>query len=88
MNEEGTFCVGGQFREVVPSERLVFAWICGDDHFADIETKIEIALADVAGGTELTLIYRRLSDDEAREKHAQGWNDGLDSLAADCLAGR
>jgi uncharacterized protein YndB with AHSA1/START domain len=88
MNEEGTFCVGGQFREVVPSERLVFAWMWGDDHFADIETKIEIALADVAGGTELNLIYRRLSDGEAREKHAQGWNYGLDSLAADCLAGR
>jgi hypothetical protein len=44
-------------------------------------------LADVAGGTELPLIHRRLSGDEAREKHAQGWDGSLDCLA-DYLAGR
>lgn len=87
MNEEGTYCVGGQFREVVPSERLVFTWTWENGHFADIETEVEITLADVAGGTELTLIHRRLSGDEAREKHAQGWTGSLDCLA-DYLAGR
>ena len=87
MNEEGTFCVGGQFREVVPSERLVFTWTWENGAFADLETEVEITLADVAGGTELTLVHRRLPSDEAREKHNQGWTGSLECLA-DYLAGR
>ncbi len=81
MNEDGTFCVGGQFREVVPSERLVFTWTWENGAFADIETEVEITLADVAGGTELTLVHRRLPSDEAREKHNQGWTGSLECLA-------
>ena len=87
MNEDGTYGVAGQFSEVAPSQRLVFTWTWENGHFADIETEVEITLADVPGGTELTLVHRRLSGDEAREKHAQGWNGSLDCLD-DYLAGR
>ena len=81
MNEDGTSVVGGQCREAVPSERLVFTWTWENGEFAGVETEVEVTLADVAGGTELTLVHRRLPNDEAREKHSQGWGSSFDCLA-------
>lgn len=81
MVEDNTYIVGGQFREVVPQERLVFTWTWETGDYADVETEVEVTLADVAGGTELTLVHRRLPDDEAREKHGKGWTSSFDCLA-------
>ena len=81
MVEDNTYIVGGQFREVVPEQRLVFTWTWETDDYAAVETEVEVTLTDVAGGTELSLVHRRLPDDEAREKHGQGWGSSFDCLA-------
>ena len=79
--EAGQYVVGGLFREVVPPERLVFTWRWENGAFAGIETEVRITLVDVDGGTELTLVHRRLPGDEARQKHADGWIGCFDCLA-------
>ena len=81
MAEGGEYVVGGLFREVVPPERLVFTWRWENGAFAGVETEVRITLADVDGGTELTLVHRRLPGGDARQKHADGWTGCFDCLA-------
>jgi uncharacterized protein YndB with AHSA1/START domain len=87
MVEDNTYIVVGHFREVVAPERLVFTWTWETGDYAGMETEVEVTLAEVAGGTELTLVHRRLPSDEAREKHGQGWGSSFDCLD-DYLAGQ
>ena len=81
MVEDNTHIVGGRCLEAVPPERLVFTWTWETGDYAGVATEVEVTLVEVAGGTELTLVHRRLSGDEAREKHAQGWGSSFDCLA-------
>ena len=79
--DEGEYPLGGRFLEIDPPKRLVFTWAWERGDYAAIETVVELAFTPTDGGTELTLVHRRLSDDEARDRHAQGWTGCLDCLA-------
>ena len=81
MHGEGEYPVGGEFLEIVPPERLsfTFAWERGD--YAGVETIVEVTLEETAGETELTLVHRRWLNDEACDKHRQGWTSSFNCLA-------
>lgn len=72
--------VSGEYREVVPDEKLVFTWCW-------ISTPERVSLVTVTckpdgDGTILTLLHEQFFDEAARDRHAWGWNGSLDKLEA------
>ncbi len=78
--EQGPHPASGKFLEVVENERLVFTWTWEFGELEGVETVVELTFRDADGGTELTLVHRRLPSDTARDKHEEGWNGCFDSL--------
>jgi uncharacterized protein YndB with AHSA1/START domain len=70
----------GEYLEVRSPQRLVMSWrwLCGEED--PNESRLEIDLRPIAGGTELTLTHSALFSEEARRSHEQGWSGALDKL--------
>ena len=73
-----TLEVGGAYREIVPNEKLVYTWAWKST--PERESIVTIALKPDGSGTLLTLTHEQFFDDEARDRHNQGWNAVLDKL--------
>ncbi|WP_020674283.1 SRPBCC family protein [Amycolatopsis nigrescens] len=76
---------GGEYREVVPPERLVFTW--GDpaetseaDGVAGISL-VTVTFADLGDKTEMVLHQAGFSTDGARGDVYDGWSSAFDCLA-------
>ena len=70
----------GEYLEVNPPERLAMTWRWLGDEDDGGESRIEIELRAVAGGTELVFTHAQLSSEESRKGHTEGWNGALDKL--------
>lgn len=72
----------GEYREVVPPERLVFThiWLGADGKPGD-ETLVTITFTERNGKTELTLRQSGFKSKEQSQGHAYGWTSTLDRLA-------
>jgi uncharacterized protein YndB with AHSA1/START domain len=70
----------GEYLEVRSPQRLVMSWrwLCGEED--PNESRLEIDLRPIAGGTELTLTHSALFSEETRRSHEQGWSGALDKL--------
>jgi uncharacterized protein YndB with AHSA1/START domain len=70
----------GEYLEVRSPERLVMSWrwLCGEED--PNESRVEIELRPIAGGTELTLTHSALFSEETRRSHEDGWSGALDKL--------
>ena len=68
--------VSGIYRVVEPHRRLVHTWAWKSTPERESLVTFELRAAD--GGTELTLKHELFFDEEARDRHQQGW--------AGCLA--
>jgi uncharacterized protein YndB with AHSA1/START domain len=70
----------GEYLEVRSPQRLVMSWrwLCGEED--PNESRVEIDLRPIAGGTELTLTHSALFSEETRRSHEQGWSGALDKL--------
>jgi uncharacterized protein YndB with AHSA1/START domain len=70
----------GEYLEVRSPERLAMSWrwLCGEED--PNESRVEIDLRPVPGGTELTLTHSALFSDETRRSHEEGWSGALDKL--------
>jgi uncharacterized protein YndB with AHSA1/START domain len=79
-DEGGRHEVLGTYREVVPPERLVFTWAWKS--MPERQSVVTLRLAEVQGGTLLTLVHEQFADDATRGRHAQGWTGSLDKLDA------
>jgi uncharacterized protein YndB with AHSA1/START domain len=71
---------GGEFLEVVPPERVVMSWRWKGGQEDPGESRLEIRLKAIPGGTELTFTHAQLHDEETRLSHEQGWSGALDKL--------
>jgi uncharacterized protein YndB with AHSA1/START domain len=69
----------GEYLVVDRPKMLAMSWRWRDGEDPG-ESYLEIALNDVADGTELTLTHSRLHDEDARRSHEQGWSGALDKL--------
>ncbi|WEX86308.1 SRPBCC domain-containing protein [Sinorhizobium garamanticum] len=70
--------VGGEYREVVPNERLRFSWQWeGRPDVTEVNVILR-ALDDRR--TELTLIHTEFATAEARDEHGKGWAGCLANL--------
>jgi uncharacterized protein YndB with AHSA1/START domain len=72
--------VSGVYREVVANEKLVFTWAWKST--PERESLVTITLKKDGGGTLLTLMHEQFFDQDARDRHNQGWTGSLDKLAA------
>ena len=70
--------VSGVYREIVASKRLVYTWAWKSTPERESLVTWELRAAD--GGTELTLKHEQFADEEARDKHQQGWTGCLARL--------
>ena len=71
--------VSGVYREVVPNQKLIFAWAWRTT--PERESLVTILIKPEDAGSLLTLIHEQFFDEAARDRHRQGWTDCLDNLA-------
>ena len=73
--------VFGEYRELVPGNKIVFTWQWDDDDdWKNISSVVTVELSDRDGGTELRLTHEQLPSEESRDRHNEGWSSVLDRL--------
>ena len=73
--------VGGQYREVVPFERLVFTHLWDDnDGFPNPETLVTLLFSDEGDKTLFRFHQRGFASQAARDGHEFGWNSCFDRM--------
>jgi uncharacterized protein YndB with AHSA1/START domain len=95
INDDTAYFTGGVYREIVPDERLVFAWGATDGwpkldpDRLDESPHVTVTLARAGGSTEMTVhveLPASLSREEVEEWLSlgirNGWQDTVDRLAA------
>ena len=70
--------VGGEYKEVIANERLVFSWAWHST--PERESLVTITLKADGDGTLLTLHHERFFDQKARDGHNRGWTGTLEKL--------
>jgi uncharacterized protein YndB with AHSA1/START domain len=70
----------GEYREVVPNEKLVFTWAWVSE--PEWDSQVTILLAADGAATDLTLIHEKLPTESSRDGHREGWTGALENLAA------
>ena len=73
----------GEYLEFLPPRRIVMSWRYAfggelDEHGRT--SRIEIDLAPIADGTELTFTHAELGSEASEKSHAWGWTRSLDKL--------
>lgn len=68
---EGVRIAKGEYKEIVPNEKLVFTWEWEGGTFQN--SLVSIVFAHQANGTLITLHHTLLPDKENTEHHTQGW---------------
>jgi uncharacterized protein YndB with AHSA1/START domain len=71
----------GQYVEFIKPRRLVMSWRWLGGDVDPGESRVEIELRPIRGGTELTVTHSALFNEESRLSHEQGWHGALDKLA-------
>ena len=72
----------GIYREIVPSERLVFTYATEDAAgHSDPTTLVTVTFADLGGKTRLTLRQTLFESVAARDSHLSGWASCLERFA-------
>lgn len=73
----------GVYRDIVPDTRIAFthAWV-DEVGRPGLETVITVTFEDHGSGTKLTFHQAAFETVGARDSHAEGWGETLDSLAA------
>jgi uncharacterized protein YndB with AHSA1/START domain len=82
-SEEGEeITAEGEFREVLPPEKLVLTWRGTQDETEGKENSlVSLAFREVdARTTELHLTHEGLPSEESCDNHTEGWNSALDKL--------
>jgi uncharacterized protein YndB with AHSA1/START domain len=71
--------VYGVYREIVPDKKLVFTHQWEEPN--SIETIVEVELADMKDGTEVTLTQKGFINATTAKGHEEGWASALRNLA-------
>jgi uncharacterized protein YndB with AHSA1/START domain len=70
--------VSGVYREFVPDRKLVFTWAWKGT--PERESLVTVDLEPAGDGTLLTLTHEQFFDEDARNRHRQGWESAMDKL--------
>jgi uncharacterized protein YndB with AHSA1/START domain len=83
INSEGKeVTIQGEYREIVPGNKIVFTWKhCDDELWKNQTSIVTVEFSDRNSGTELRLKHEQLPAEESREDRTpRGWNSVLDRL--------
>jgi uncharacterized protein YndB with AHSA1/START domain len=72
--------VSGVYREVVPGRKLVFTWAWKST--PERESLVTVDIKPDGAGSVMTLTHEQFFDDEARDRHNQGWTGAMDKLGS------
>jgi len=72
------FDVGGVYREIVPNEKLVFTWAWKS--MPERESLVTMTVKPDGDGTLMTLQHEQFFDEDARDRHNQGWEGAFVKL--------
>ncbi len=82
------FTAVGEFREVMPPERLVYTWDWekdgGGTEFGEVEGKTSLITVEFlkrGEQTEFVMTHTRFATVKSRDGHAEGWTRAVDSFA-------
>ena len=67
----------GTYLKIDPHSQLIFTW---ESPFSEEGSTVTLDLADVDGGTEITLTHVKFVSEESRENHLGGWGGILGAL--------
>jgi uncharacterized protein YndB with AHSA1/START domain len=67
--------ISGVYREVVPNEKLVFTW--ASKSTPERESLVTVSIKPDGNGSMLTLTHEQFFDEEARDRHEQGWTGAM-----------
>lgn len=70
--------VSGVYRKVIPNEKLVFTWAWKST--PERESLVTITFKADSGGTLMTFTHEQFFDEDARDRHQQGWNASFEKL--------
>ena len=71
--------VSGIYKEVVPNEKLVFTWAWKST--PERESLVTAIFKRDGSGTLFTLQHEQFFDEDARDRHNQGWTGAMEKLA-------
>lgn len=75
------YIVAGEYREIVPEEKLVFTWQWQGNDDSEV-TLVTISFRAISESeTELSLLHERFASEESRDNHAEGWEGTFVQLA-------
>jgi uncharacterized protein YndB with AHSA1/START domain len=84
-SDDGTeFLESGEFREVVPPERLVFTLRHVED-IVTLETVVTVTFAVEGSGTRMTFKQTGFDTEARRDDHREGWGECFQQLKADLV---
>jgi uncharacterized protein YndB with AHSA1/START domain len=82
------FTAAGRYLEVKMLERLVYTWGWEKDgsgeEFGELEgneTQVTVEFRVIRKGTQLVLTHEKFASAESRDRHEEGWQSWLSSLA-------
>ena len=70
--------VSGEYREIVPGEKLVFSWAWQST--PERVSQVTVDFKPDSDGTMLTLTHEQFFNEAARDGHSRGWSLALDNL--------
>jgi uncharacterized protein YndB with AHSA1/START domain len=70
--------VSGVYREVVANEKVMFTWAWRST--PERESLVIISLKPDGDGTLMTFTHERFFDEDARDRHNQGWTGAFEKL--------
>lgn len=71
--------LAGTYREIKPTERLVYTWKWEEDPEFP-ETLVTVEFHDRGDSTEVVLTHELFPNEKSREQHQQGWNACIEML--------
>jgi uncharacterized protein YndB with AHSA1/START domain len=66
--------IQGSILETVPGERILMTWRTSEFAEGDPDSRLEISLKQIDGGTELTLVHSEIPEGQG-QSYEQGWQD-------------
>jgi len=76
--DDGQHGVHGEYLEIVENSLIRFSWQWDG---STVRTEVELRFSASGSGSELQLSHTQFPDEDARNRHNQGWVGVLDNLA-------
>ncbi len=78
VSKTGDHIATGNYREIVPNQRLKFSWSW--EHYAMPDSVVTVDFEDLGQTTRLTLVHEGLPDQEDADDHTKGWTSMIEKF--------